>query len=56
MPLVISAPHGGEESIEEVPPRLKGTSEQDFHTIELTNYINGEMQQYSLLKNEKQGR
>jgi N-formylglutamate amidohydrolase len=39
LPILITAPHGGLEGVPNVPPRSRGTTSTDVHTIELMEAV-----------------
>lgn len=51
-PLVLSAPHGGDQNFRslnlDLPARTRGTSEPDFYTMELTAAIQEELGNYEI--------
>lgn len=39
LPILLTAPHGGRDSVPSVPPRRRGNTSTDAHTIELTEAV-----------------
>jgi hypothetical protein len=55
IPVVLSVPHGGDLSIPDVTPRATGTSEPDFHTVELAVAIQDELAKYEVAQGASAG-